>query len=188
MHIKRRRLVSKVQRRLHGRIASFGRPHRPIEYKEDAILPYRFHLCIENTATRGLWTEKISDALLGFAIPIYDGCPDISDYFGEAVIRIDVNNPAAACGKIESLLTASREIYRERLPALLEARRRLIEEFDMATLIRSELGRADLLAPARPVDLRAQNSLPFARVRDGAARLRRRAVSVAMHWSSNLHG
>ena len=40
-----------------------------------------FSLCIENSIHPGYFTEKITDCILHKTIPIYWGCPDISEYY-----------------------------------------------------------------------------------------------------------
>lgn len=40
-----------------------------------------FHICIENVSKPNFFTEKIIDPLVCKTIPIYLGCPNISDYF-----------------------------------------------------------------------------------------------------------
>jgi hypothetical protein len=42
-----------------------------------------FSLIIENTSERNYFTEKIIDAFQTYTIPIYWGCPNISDYFDD---------------------------------------------------------------------------------------------------------
>lgn len=175
MHIKRRALVEKLSVDYRGRIDFFGRPHRFVEYKEDAILPYRFHLCVENCASPGLWTEKIADALLGYAVPVYAGCPNIEQYFPGATIPIDLDDYASARATIDAILEDGESIYRQRFEALIEARRRLIADFDISRLIEIQLR----LAQGEP-QLRMlvpEANLPFARIRDIVARLRRKATT-----------
>jgi hypothetical protein len=40
-----------------------------------------FHLCIENTAQKNCFTEKIIDCLITKTIPVYYGCSNICDFF-----------------------------------------------------------------------------------------------------------
>ena len=52
-----------------------------LNYKEPALTPYLFHIAIENSQTINYFTEKLIDALVTSTVPIYWGCPNISDYF-----------------------------------------------------------------------------------------------------------
>lgn len=129
----------------------FGHGVRFIEHKYDALDPYAFHLAIENHYAPHHWTEKLADAFLGYTIPIYYGCPNVFDYFPEgSVIPIDLHDFDAALKTIRDALTP--ENYRQRLPALLEARRRVMERYTFPALISNLI--ADLHdatpVPARP--------------------------------------
>lgn len=178
MHIKRRALIDRLAVDYAGRIDIFGRPHRYVEYKEDAILPYRFHLCVENCSVPDLWTEKIADALLGYAIPVYAGCPNVERYFPGATIAIDIDDYASARRTIDAILSNGEEIYRQKFDALVAARRRLIADFDISTLIRDKLRDASSQG-ARPVSLKPAADFPLARMRDLVARARRKATAFA---------
>mgnify|MGYP003384864253 FL=1 len=43
--------------------------------------PYKFVICFENTVVSGYVTEKLTNAFLAHAVPIYYGAPDVSTYF-----------------------------------------------------------------------------------------------------------
>jgi hypothetical protein len=47
----------------------------------DAYQPYRFVICGENTRAPGYITEKIVNAMLAYAIPIYVGATEIEEHF-----------------------------------------------------------------------------------------------------------
>ena len=61
---------------LYGR----GTP-RPLEYKEEALLDYRYSIIIENSKTNNYFTEKLLDCFAVGTIPIYWGCPNIGNFF-----------------------------------------------------------------------------------------------------------
>jgi len=187
MHIRRRALIDRLTRDYAGRIDIFGRPHRFVEYKEDAILPYRFHLCVENCAVPGLWTEKIADALLSYAVPVYAGCPNIESYFPGATLAIDLEDYVSARRAIDTILQDGEALYRSRLDAIVAARRRLIEDFDISALIRDRLRQLDADS-MRTVALVPEDQLPFARVRDLLLRARRRARTIAWRRRVARHG
>ena len=63
---------------------------RPIKYKEEALLDYRYSIVIENSKTDNYFTEKLIDCLLVGTIPIYWGCPNIDQFFDtEGMILIN---------------------------------------------------------------------------------------------------
>lgn len=54
---------------------------KPIRYKEEALLDYRFSIIIENSQTKNYFTEKLIDSLIVGTVPIYWGCPNVGDFF-----------------------------------------------------------------------------------------------------------
>jgi hypothetical protein len=62
-------------------IDMYGFGWNPIADKREAIDPYLFTVVIENDSKDNYWTEKLSDAILGYAQPIYAGAPNVGSYF-----------------------------------------------------------------------------------------------------------
>ena len=107
----------------------FGREDTLIDDKAEAVRPYFFHLAVENYIGPHHWTEKLADCFLGEAVPLYVGCPNIADYFPkESFIALDINNIKEA-EKIINNLTV--EDYQRRLPALKEAKRRVLYQYNI---------------------------------------------------------
>ncbi|HTQ25652.1 MAG TPA: glycosyltransferase family 10 [Bryobacteraceae bacterium] len=108
----------------------FGRGVRYIEDKWDALARYRYSIAIENSNSPDYWTEKIADCFLSWTLPLYDGCPNIEHYFpADSLIRIDANDHFATLARIDELLR--RDEWEGRLPALQEARHRVLETHQM---------------------------------------------------------
>jgi hypothetical protein len=57
-----------------------GRPNEFWHSKKICFNESIFHVCVENTKQLNWFTEKISDAFNTKTIPIYWGCPNISDF------------------------------------------------------------------------------------------------------------
>jgi hypothetical protein len=113
----------------------FGRGFKWIETKAEAIDDYEFHVAIENQYAPHVWTEKLADTYLGFAVPIYYGCPNIAEYFPEdSYILIDIYDVEGSIEKIKQIISTPGE-YERRLPAVKEARRRVIEEYNLLAMI-----------------------------------------------------
>jgi len=53
----------------------------PVEDKYKCFENSMFHLTIENSQNKNYFTEKIVDAFITKTIPIYWGCPNISEFF-----------------------------------------------------------------------------------------------------------
>jgi len=66
-----------------------------------AMQPYRFALVMANRKHTGYITEKIINAFLGGAIPIYYGTIEVFDIFHrDAFVYYDIDNPRPALGQI----------------------------------------------------------------------------------------
>ena len=82
-HRRRLDFVSRFGAVAGGRLDVFGDGIRRIREKADAILPYRYHLVLENNTTDSFWTEKLADAFLGYSLPLFSGCRDLARWFPE---------------------------------------------------------------------------------------------------------
>lgn len=133
----------------------FGHGVREVDDKAEAIDEYRYHLAIENHICPHHFTDKLTDPLLGFALPFYIGAPNAADYFPpESFIALDINQPEEAV-KIISAAIANNE-YEKRLPAIIEARRRVMEQYNIFPLIAQTIAAAkpskDMCCGAAPCD------------------------------------
>lgn len=87
----------------------YGKGFKDIESKWDGLAPYKYSLAIENGSFRHYWTEKLMDCFLSDTMPIYYGCPNITDYFPEeALIIIDIHKPEEALETIISNIKGKR--------------------------------------------------------------------------------
>lgn len=131
-HVLRVNLYKTLAARFAGKIDFFGDGINRVDDKATGIDPYKFHICIENSSVDNYWTEKISDSLLGYAVPIYYGAANIYEYFPkEAVIWIDIRDTEKAAKLVEQVLANADAIYEKRLPALKEARRMLLDKYNI---------------------------------------------------------
>lgn len=133
-HRQRLRFVEKLRDHFGDRIDVFGRGHQPISDKWDAIAPYRYHIALENDRTDHFWTEKLADAYLGLAYPIYFGSSNIEHYFPrDALTAIDIYRPAEAIDVIEMVL--QHDWYAERLPAIQRAKHLVLDRYNVFALL-----------------------------------------------------
>lgn len=77
-------LLDSLKQVLGDRLVHLGRGFEPIDDKLDGVLPYRYHLVLENSISDDYWTEKLADAYLGWAFPMYVGCENLARYFPSA--------------------------------------------------------------------------------------------------------
>lgn len=128
----------------------YGHGVRPLADKADALDPFRYHVAIENHYAPHHFTEKLADAFLGACLPVYYGCPNAEDYFPPgSFLRLDnLEDVEAAVALIEGAIRD--RLWEKRLPAILEARRRVLEDYGpIATIARLVNERHD--PGARPV-------------------------------------
>jgi hypothetical protein len=112
----------------------YGHGVRPIEDKAEALEPYRYHLVFENHHGPVHWTEKLADAFLAGCLPFYYGCPDAETWFPpESFIRIDPRDVEGSARLISTAI--ARDEYTRRLPAILEARRRVREDYNLFAVL-----------------------------------------------------
>jgi hypothetical protein len=110
-----------------------GRPHELMD-KWDGLAPYRYSLAIENTTKPDYWTEKIADCFLSFTVPIYFGATNLADYFPEeSFVWLPLDDFDEAAKVLREELSEDR--WEHRLPAVVEARRRLLEEYSLGSRI-----------------------------------------------------
>lgn len=122
-------LLEGLKQRLGDRLVHFGRGFQPIDDKMDAILPYRFQLVLENGVEPNYWTEKLADAYLGWAYPVYLGCPNEGDYLpAEALLSINNLDVDTAAARIAELL--EQPLDARRAAALAEARNRVLNVYN----------------------------------------------------------
>lgn len=133
-HKRRLAFVEALQERFGSEIDVFGRGIRPVEDKWDAIAPYKYHVVIENGQFPDYWTEKLSDALLAGAYPLYAGSPNIGDYFPDAVLtRLNTAEFGTAITQIEKEIAANR--FEATVSTRQEAARRLINEYNLFPML-----------------------------------------------------
>lgn len=122
-------------------ISLFGRAVQPIDDKWDGLAPFHFSLAVENTVTNDYWTEKLADCFLSWTVPLYHGCPNLLKYFpADSYIPIDIGKPGEALAIIDRVVAGGVHEWRRRLPALEEARRRVLYEYQLFPFIAGQLG------------------------------------------------
>lgn len=121
-HRKRSDFMFRTQKEFGNLIDCFGRDTNPINDKLDAIAPYKYHIAIENSRHKNYWTEKLTDAWVGWALPIYCGDPTILDQVPDkrGIEVIDVDDVEGSLRKIHEIINA--DIYESRLDAIKTCR------------------------------------------------------------------
>jgi hypothetical protein len=79
-HLLRHEVISKVKG-----VDVYGRDSNKLDYLLDAYKDYRFTISIENEKYDNWVTEKITNPLFCGCVPIYWGCPSISNFFKDII-------------------------------------------------------------------------------------------------------
>jgi hypothetical protein len=121
-HKKRVAFMETLKSTFRDAIDYFGRDFSPIDDKLDAIAPYKYHIAIENSSVANYWTEKLTDAWIGWSLPIYYGDPTILEQIPDpkGIEIIDIDDTQKALSQIERILRA--DPYDSRLSAIKKCR------------------------------------------------------------------
>jgi Glycosyltransferase family 10 (fucosyltransferase) C-term len=129
-HRRRLEFVEMLRHHFGARVSHFGAGFQVVADKAQAILPYRYHVALENCSVRDYWTEKLADVYLGGAYPFYYGCPNLADYFpAEAFTMIDINDPERALATIEEAI--KNDYYDKRQAAVAAARSLVLDKYNL---------------------------------------------------------
>ena len=110
-----------------------GRP-KSLENKWDGIAPYKYTIAIENGSTPDYWTEKLTDAFMGWSVPLYFGAPNIRDYFpADSFIWLPIDEPEKALDVIRD--TLENDSWEDRLEAVSQARRAIFDRWGFAAQV-----------------------------------------------------
>jgi hypothetical protein len=112
----------------------FGEGVREMSDKAEAMDAYQYHIAIENHICDHWWTEKLSDSFLALTLPFYSGAPNAVEYFpAESFIPIDLGDFEGSLQKIRSAIENNE--YEKRLPAIREARRLVLEKYNLVAVV-----------------------------------------------------
>lgn len=134
-HRARLHLLKQLAAAFPDDIDIYGRGFRPIGDKAEVIAPYRYHIALENSDCPHFWTEKLADAYLGYALPVFSGCANVTDYFPyRSMVRLPaIDDIEGAVRTVRELLAA--DPWQERLGDIRAARTELIERQNIFALI-----------------------------------------------------
>ena len=181
LHHRRFNFMQSLMQRLPD-MHVYGRGARPLDDKAAALDAYRYSVAIENYIGPHHWTEKLSDAFLGCTLPFYAGCTNATDYFpAESFIPIDIKDPAGAARIIRQAIADGE--YEKRLPAIIEARRRVLYEHNFFAVVSREIEKRHRPAPqaAEGVVIYSRHALRRKSVLHGLRNVYGKARALAVH-------
>lgn len=135
-HVKRTELINRLMNDFPGQIDRFGRGYQFVDVKGDALLPYRFHICMENSSFLDYWTEKFADPILAQSVPVYAGCPNIDAYFGkDGYIKFEIDNYEGLKKIVQKILNDPEGEYQKYKSGLEKLRKTLMEKENLIPFI-----------------------------------------------------
>lgn len=148
-HRKRLWFLQQIQPSLQFDL--FGRGFTELQYKSQALLPYKYTIVAENSSYRNYWSEKIADAFLCGCLPFYYGCKNLEDYFDkDAFIRIDINKPEQAI-KIINRAMKNNE-WEKRKDAIIKARQKILQQYQFFPVMAKMLHAYNATIPISKAD------------------------------------
>lgn len=137
-HIQRLKFVEQLQRNFGDEIDFFGQGFNEIEDKQEGMLPYQYHIALENTSMPEYWTEKLADAFLARCFPIYWGCTNIEKYFPKnSFATININHPKQAIHTIAQLFKSNQAQASQ--SAVAEARNLVLEKYNIFNMLEQQI-------------------------------------------------
>lgn len=94
-----------------------------------ALINYKYSICIENCSRKNYFSEKFTDAILCWTIPIYYGCPNISEYFpNDSYYSVDITKEDCLEKIIEII---NKPILQKNIEALIKARDLILNKYNI---------------------------------------------------------
>jgi Glycosyltransferase family 10 (fucosyltransferase) C-term len=133
-HRKRLIFVDALKDYFGERIDIFGRGINDFADKWDVIVPYKYHISIENSSCENGISEKLYDSFLGEAFPFYYGCSNTREYFPvESFVSIDINEIDKSIKIIESSI--SNQIYEKSVRHIRDAKCLILDKYNIFNLM-----------------------------------------------------
>ena len=138
-HRKRYKLMNRLKGHFKDALDWFGKGESLIDDKWNGLAPYRYSIAIENSAHERYFTEKITDCYLSYTMPIYWGCPNITEYFPkESLIILEDLDDYKAC--IQQITEAIEErLFEKSFEAIVEARNLILEKYQVFAFLKDWL-------------------------------------------------
>lgn len=150
-HRRRLEFVTEISNNLGSLLSVFGIGIQEVEDKWDAIAPYKFHIVLENSAIPDYWTEKLADAYLGAALPIYYGCTNLSDYFlPSSYVSIDLDT-SNAISIIERVIGS--QLYEQSVEDIMIAREKVLNKYNLFPMICEFCSNLSINEKSKPITL-----------------------------------
>lgn len=115
----------------------YGRGIKPINDKWDVLNTAKYAIAYENFQSDYNWTEKITDCLLSYTMPLYFGCNKIDDFFPQgSFIQIDPSDKHIHLF-LKEIVNSNK--WEENLNAISKARDLILNEYQLFPFISNQI-------------------------------------------------
>jgi hypothetical protein len=102
----------------------------PYHNKDDALLPYKYTFNVENHSITNYFTEKIIDGILAETLVVYNGCPNIREFFDkDALVYLELVDFEK--DYLTLLKMIEEDWHTKRLPKIKEAKQKILNEYQL---------------------------------------------------------
>jgi hypothetical protein len=188
-HRARFRFVSALKDHFGDRLDWFGNGVNSIKEKWEGLADYKYTIVLENQSSSYVMTEKIQDAFLALAMPIYWGAPEAKGLFPEgSLVTMNIRDIPGSIKTIEKLLAT--DPYQSVLPSLIQAKKTVTDELNFLFRIRKILDDTTLQEPALPSRIKLRQPNYFSTILRPASRspLQHKVDNLAKAISSFFGG
>lgn len=123
---------------------AFGNGYRgqkissPYKNKLEILKQYQYVIVIENSSCHNYFTEKITDVLLGWSVPLYYGAPNIKKLLPDnSIITIDIKDYNQAKNTI--VKTTSAPPTKQMIDAVSHARNTILDTFNIWPVVAKQI-------------------------------------------------
>lgn len=171
-HGRRLEFVKSLKEHFGNRLDWFGMGVKEVVDKSEALIDYKYHIAIENGCFNNYWTEKLADAYLGWCMPIYYGCPNVTDYFDtKSLILIDMLDIEESIRRIEEAI--ANNTWEISVDAIAQARSLILGKYNLFPIIIDLLEKLPVSTSEKVIVLRPRSHF-VGRTRTILRRVRRR--------------
>ncbi len=127
---KRLNFIKSLQELIPDHLVIYGRGVRSVGDKADILLPYKYHLALENCSGRYTWTEKVADPFLCWAYPFYVGCTNLEDDFPpDSFSYVNLLDPIGSSEKMVNAI--QNQLWERSLKSIELARNLILKEYNI---------------------------------------------------------
>lgn len=133
-HRRRLDFIARLEKEFPGKFDVYGNGFKEAADKYEVLSKYKYALVIENSVFHNYWTEKVADAYLSNAFPVYYGCPNIGEYFPQDAMEvIDIEDYEGSVAKIKELFASNR--FEASLASIREAKELVLKKYNMFAVL-----------------------------------------------------